>query len=326
MPFEIVPDLLEHEQLAGEAPRETDPELLHQRGLEHWKRGELGPALAHLFALCQLNPSRPSDKLHRQKGLLGFAIAASALGRIRLSHRLIELLLAEPLHESLRVNVLCQAALNWADIGSNDLAMGCLDRAEAITKRSDHRSKAFIRHNRAMFLLAARQLAVAMNQVNRAIRAYRKAGDLLNALLAHGIKARILLASGEPAAALKLARRARREAEEEGLSHVAARRALDEAHALVALERADAALPVLNVALATAVEVSDRTLEFQVHFWLWKAYTSLGDATRADLQRETAEHLVRFVQDPVDEAKELRALGQKRKDVSPSRRPRSRRR
>lgn len=329
LPFEIVPDLLELDALAAEPPDISDAELLYERGTELWRAGQVGPALAHLFALRMLPPGS-TDTLVRQKCLLGFAVAANKLGRTQLSHRLIESLLREPPHESLRVYVLVQAATNWHHLGSQDVASAMLTQARAVLQPGRRREAALIDHEAARQWSHAGDHRKALAAARSAAEHYTKAGDAFGRCLVAGVRVDALLMAGRTREALEEARASRSDAKRRGYGAVAARRLVDEGRALLA-SASDRAVAVLQAALAEAVALDHPPVRFSAHYWLWKAYEAAGEAERARVERDAACSYARVVHDNSVEIQEVRALmsgGEKLHDARPmdqtARRPRRR--
>lgn len=305
LPLDIVPDLLELEELAAEPPEETDPAVLYKKGLEFWKKGDFGAALAHVFAMRINTPSDPGSRLERQKGLLAFSIAASGTSKMKLAQRLIESLLLEPPDPSLRVGALIQAAICWARLGSRDMALGALHQAEGYTRDTDERDRALIAHTRADILLDEGRLDEAEQEANAAVERYARAGDTLNQAIAMNVPVAVRFAQGKPREALELAGKALEFAREHGHAAMASRRRLDQGRALLEMDRAKDALGHLQEALADAIARTDRELEFRAHFWLWKCFRAVGDGERATLEHQAACYFARHVDERTAELREL---------------------
>ena len=65
---------------------------------------------------------------------------------------------------------------------------------------------------------------------------------------------------------------------------------------------------VLRAVLADAVAASDDVGRFYAHFYLWKAYSALGAASRADHACRNAGFYLQFTDEASQEAIELRGL------------------
>ena len=324
LPLEVVPDLLELESLAAEAPKETDPDTLLARGKEHWAKGEIGPGLACLFALRQVAAAgRRGDRVV-QRALLSFAIAAGSIGRVRLANHLVSELLVAPPDPSLRLNVLVQAAVTWRDLGSPDASLAFLMQAESCEGASAPGVRAWILHARANALLDAGCIGEASVAMTAAREAYEAAGDPVNAAHALGVRIRILLAEGRVREARELAEQTLAEAEQAGMKLVALNRRIDLGRCLVALGQTKDAIARLTEGLAHALLARSRTAEFRAHFWLWKAWTAAGDREQARLEYALAVNRLQSMDEVTWESRELRSSmttgGEHEKPYRPRRR------
>jgi tetratricopeptide (TPR) repeat protein len=308
LPFQLAGDLIELEDLSAAWPQETDLELLYRRGVESWKRGDIRQGLAHLFSLRTRTEPGEKGRLARQKALLAFAIGVGGLGKYRLSRQIVEDLLLETPVPQLLVPVLVQAATAWRGLGSLEAALAFIERAAAHLAPDDHQQRGWVLHGKAKILTLARRQDEAEAEIARAIRAYRRAGDTHGECAADGVRLRIHRARGEHERMLRVARRARKKAEEHGHESFAHMHGLDEGCAAVALGRSDEGLAMLRTALAGAVATGDQELEFHAHYHLWKLYEALGDPERAQVERDASRYFVRFVDELSEEAEEVRAL------------------
>lgn len=307
LPLEVVPDLLELESLAAEAPKETDPEKLLARGRAHWEKGEIGPGLACLFALRQVAAAGRRSDPAVQRAVLAFAVAASSIGRVRLANHLLGDLLVSPPDPSLRLNVLVLAAVNWRDLGAPDAALAFLLQAEACDGASAPGVQAWIQHARANALLDAGQVAAAAAAIAAARTAYESAGDPVNAAHCLGVQVRILLAEGRAGEARDLAQQALDDAEQAGLKVVAVNRRIDLGRCLVELGQAREALGLLTEGLAHALLLRLRTAEFRAHYWLFRAWAAAGDREQARLEHALALHRLQSLDEVSHESRALRS-------------------
>ncbi len=328
LPLEIVPDLLELDALAAEPPAITDPDALYTRGTALWREGQVGPALAHLFALRML-PASATDPLLRQKALLGFAVFANKIGRTELSHRLIERLLRDGPHESIRVYVLVQAAINWQNLGSRDMAAAVLQHARSLLRPGQHHEAALVEHETARQWIRAQDPKQALTALRQALRSYGAAGDHSGRCTALAVRVDALLQLKRPREAAAAAREGRREAQRRGFAMIAAARYIDEGRAQLAYAPAEA-VTTLQAALGEAVALGNASIRFSGHYWLWKAFEATHQPERARIERDAACSSVRAIQDTTDEVREVRALVEKgglhatRPMASPARRSRRR--
>lgn len=308
VPLGIAEDLLDLEEFAGELPAETTPGTLYEEGIKHWKTGDLRQALAHLFALRSQVPKEPESRAERQRALLGFAVAVGGLGKFRLSRQIVEDLLLEPPVPELLVRVLVQIAACWHSLGSETAAAAFLSQAESLTSPKDHRERAWIAHLRASALSSMGRHDAATAELERAIKGYRQGKDVHGESRALAVRFRILFEQGDYGKARQTARLAREEAERHGFKRLAVMRRLEEARAALALRDTEAGLDALAQALAESVATQDPVMQFYAHYYLWKAHADQGDKARAQLERDSAQYYVRFVDEATPETKEIRAM------------------
>ncbi len=306
IPLDVAGGLADLEQFAGALP--ADPAADYQEAIRQWKAGDLRLGMAHLLALKTQTTSDPATKLLRQKALLAFGIAAGSLGRYRLSRNIVDELLLEPPEPSLLVPILTQAAACWHRLGSSEVALALLGRAESHVAAGEHQKLAWICHNRASTLVTLGQFAEGRAELGRARMAYRAAKDTHGEGLALGVLVRLAVDRGALDAALVAAREAHAFATKHGHDRLRIMRRIDEGRILIALKETQAGIAALNDGLAGAIAMQDGVSQFHAHFHLWKAHGRLGDAARADLELRAAQYYVRFLDDVAPEATEVRQL------------------
>jgi tetratricopeptide (TPR) repeat protein len=304
--LQVAGELAEVEQLAGELP--ADPLASYEEAVERWKAGDMRRAMAHLLVLMRRSADESANRLERQKTLLTFAITAGSLGKYRLSRQILDELLLDPLNPELLVSALAQLATCWHWLGSGEVALALLARAEIHLQENDPQKRAWVLHNRASTLVSLGRFDEARREIDRAREAYRAARDSYGEGRVQGVLVRLHIARGEFEQALRTTRAAEDYARENKHERLSVMRKVDEGRILLALDRAEAAVDTLNMALAGALSAKDEVCQFHAHFYLWKAYTRRGEAQRADLELRAAEYFVRFLDDETPETAEIRRL------------------
>jgi predicted Zn-dependent protease len=322
LPLQMAGDLAEVEQFTGELP--VDPAAGYEDAIKEWRAGDLRKAVAYLLALRTQTRDDPADRLKRQKALVAFAIAAASLGKQRLSLHIIEELLLEPLDPSLLVSALVQAGVCWNRLGSGEIALAFLARAETHVPPKDHRQRAWVKHSYASTLVTMKRFGEAEAELVKALEAYRAAKDSYGECGALGVRVRLSFEQGDFKGALEAARAAQRHAQEHGHERLRVMRKIDEGRCLLALKDTAAGIQSLNEGLSGAVALQDGTCRFHAHHYLWKAYAKQGDPSRADIELRAAQYYIASLDEVTPEALEVRAtLGQR--GVSARSRPDARR-
>jgi tetratricopeptide (TPR) repeat protein len=308
IPPHLVADLVELEKLAVEEPKGKDLETLCREGVELWKKGEIGEALAYLFAIRQHVPDDDKSRLLRQRATLNFAIAASDLGKHKLARQLMDDLLCEPPDPALISRVLIFAASVWRGLGSVEMALASIRQAATHVADDDDQQRAWVLHQEARLLVETGDLKGAKRALDRVMKLYRELGDKDGEARASIVNVNLHLARGEVKAALTCARRTLRMAEEHGLDLSVLSSRLEIGRLLIMSGSSKKALEPLHKALAQATGLGERRAEFYAHYHLWKAHEALGDRDRAKFELHAASYFVQFIEDPVPEAAEVRAL------------------
>lgn len=308
LPFELAGDLLELESLAGRRPPRADLQQLIDHGKEAWQRGDFRDALAHVIAVRIYATNRPEDRRLRQTAILAFSSMAARLGRLRLSLRLIDELLLEPVEAALLPNALIQAAVTWHELGCLPVAFGLLDQAKRLVEESDAQRQAWIANLEAVLLTKAGRLEEALAASRRSRDSYDRVGDSHGTVKALLRTARILAQSAAWVEAERALDEANGLAERQGHAELVTAVQMQRGELLLASGAGEDAIPLLESALKRAQTAGDLSLQFVGHYSLWKAYTALGDRDRARFECEAARYHVRFVEDVTPEAEEVRRL------------------
>lgn len=316
LPIEVAGDLLEIEELAGERPEETDPEILRTTAVEAYQRGEIRKALACFLKLREVLAGEGIEGYERQRELQNFAGTLCSIGKYRLARRILEDLLMEDLEPGLETTVNLTMARVWSAIGSSAGTLTFAARARELAGPDDHQILAWTDHSAATGYELRRDYETAERLIRKAIDAYDRAGDPYGAGRAYGKWFRILISSDRPGEALRIARHGIRHAEEHDLPRVRVLRQLDLAEALLAAGDTDPAFETLNDALSAAIGSGDRAVQFYAHYYLWKAHQQCGDLDRAGLELNNASYFLRFVDESTDQTEEVRRFMKPEEDDS----------
>lgn len=323
----LLADLMDLEGLAVQPPVGKDLETLIEDGRRYWEQGDTAQGLAHLFAVRERVPADPAARLLRQKATLAFAIFARGLGKSELAHQLVDDLLREPPDPSILLHVLVLAASVWRGLGSLAAALAFQARAELEVDPGDPRQVAWVFHEKGKLLSAAGQHVAAGEALERAVEAYRAAADPYGESKALLAKVGALAAAGRFLDALEVARHVLSRSESLGHAQVELAARIEIGRNLVASGSAEEGLDALAAALAKAMMLKDRHGQFLAHYCRFKAYEAVGDLDRAALELEFARYFVRFVDEAMPEADEVRSAldtgaphGAKRRNPPPSKR------
>ena len=309
VPAYLVANLIEMEELSGAVPTSRDPDVLRRNGLEHWKKGDIGRALAHLMALRELAPTDEAQRAKRQEAILDFSIAAASLGRLLLAREILSDLLCEPPDPRLVARVLLQAATVWSRSGANDAAMGFLREAEAQADTSDVATIAWLHHAQAKASVVRGRLRDAEARVRKAIAGYRRSKDTYGEARARLLRVEIAEARRDTVSGLRLAREARAFATRHGHRALAGMALVRAGRLYVHSGKNEPAVQSLRTALAELARIGDPHGRFLAHYWLSVAYAELGDHERARFEAQAATHFSGFVDKrSCPEARDMRAL------------------
>ena len=295
VPAHLVANLIEMEELSGAVPASRDPDELHRDGLDHWKKGDIGRALAHLMALRELAPTDEALRWKKQEALLDFSVAAAGLGRLQLAREILNELLCEPPDPMLVTRVLLQAATVWSRSGAPDAAMGFLREAEARADRSDAATMAWLHHAHARALVDRGRLTAAESRLDKAVAGYRLAKDTYGEARARLLRVRLAEVRRDTPLGLRLAQEARDFARRHGHRALAGMALVRRGHLYVHAGQNAPAVRALRTALAEFARLGDPHGRFLAHYWLSVAYARSGDADRARFEEQSARHFSGFM-------------------------------
>lgn len=295
VPAHLVANLIEMEEQSGAVPTTRDPDELRRAGLDYWKTGDIGRALAHLMALRELVPTDEALRWKKQQALLDFSIAATGLGRLQLAREILNELLCEPPDPSLITKVLLQAATVWSRSGAADAAMAFLKQAESRADRSDKATVAWLHHAHARELVERGKLKQAQTRLEKAIAGYREVKDTYGEARGRLLRVGIAEKRRDVDTALVLAQEAREFALRHGHRVLAGMALLRRGHLYVQIEKHGQAIRALQTSLAELAGLGDPHGRFLAHYWLSVAYDRSGDAERARFEARSARHFSGFV-------------------------------
>lgn len=302
----LAADLIELEELAVEPPEGRDLDTLHREGVDHFNAGRYAEGLAHFIAVQQYAVAGSGDELTRQRAMVAFGAAARDLGKIRLAKKIVDDLLCTPPDPSLLVNVLVLGASTWRALGSLDAAIAFLDRAEKLLDGTRPEKTAWVFHLKAKLLVAIGEPAAARVALDRAIGAYVEAGDGMGHAKALLTGVAVEEARDDLDAAAGCALEAMRIAARGGFR--AAVHTAEIEVARVALRQGDAAAAIerLHDALAGFHRLGSRNGQFTAHYWLWKSHLAAGEKDRARFELKAARFLSDFIDEKGPERDEVR--------------------
>jgi tetratricopeptide (TPR) repeat protein len=316
VPVHMVPDLLELEELAAEEPVGKDLPTLFRDGLAEWKKGNVGDALAHLFAIRYSVPADEESRSLRQEATLSFAVAARELGRLALARQLVDDLLCEPPADELLAKILILSSTLWSAQGSCAMGLATIRQAALHLVPGDDRQRAWMLHQEARLLIETGEPGEAEPILEQAMKLYRVVSDAHGETKALITRIGVLDAQGDPDGARSCADQALEIAKEHeyGLLEMAAR--IEIGRLLVNSGSAEEGVKQLRTALSKAVLLDDTIAEFHAHYQLWKAYEAVGEEDRMKFAFQSAAFLVQSIDALSPEAKEIckevEKLGRKR--------------
>jgi len=306
LPIQAAGDLLDIEAIAGTVAVKGDFATLRERGVKSWQSGDLPTALACYLAIRRHADERGPDRAVRHESILSFAVMAAKLGKHHIARQILDDLFLDKPERPMLLRVFIQAAGTWQALGSTDVALAHLYGAEQLVDPGDDRGRGWILHLRASIQIDRGAFDEASANLDEAARVYDKAGRPYDRALALVMMARLEVERGDPASAIRAARRASAFAARKDFDRVHALALIQEARAHLLAAKADRALTVLTRVLAETIAASDNVIRFYSHFYLSKAYASLGDSLRSRVEFEQAGYFVRFVDQASKETSEVR--------------------
>ncbi len=308
LPAHLVSDLVELEQLAVEEPEGKSLEALLKDGVSHWRRGELGEGLAHLLAIRIQKPTDKKSLLMKQKACLAFATAARDVGKLKLAKQLLDDLLLEPVDQSLMATVLIQSSVVWNSLGSAEMGLATVRQAACHIDKGDFETRAQVRHQEAKLLLMQGQPAVALEAVDEALKLYRKVQNVQGEARVLIVKIDAQAALGDLDAAMRTARKVIRMGEEHELGPVGTSARMEYGRLLAMSGSYEDGIEELREALAEAVRLECKLIQFHTHYHLWKAYEANGDQDRAKFEFQSARYFLEFIDSTTEQARDMRSI------------------
>lgn len=307
--YEVPEDWLLH-VLSVEPPvlgPTQDLRALLDRGVEHWRRGEIPEALGCAVAVRETQPRTAEERRLRQRATIEFATYARGMGWLKFARSLLDEVLCEPLEPAFQVRALVLGAAVWSALGSSIVARAFVDYAARLTSaEANPREAAMVLHQKAKVLTELGQFDEAQDAIEEALKLYAKTGEEFNAARATLLLGRILEDRGDAAGGLEARRRALAVSREKGFKNVEMHALLEIGRQLTTLNRAEDAIRALQEALALAVTQQDANVEFHAEQRLSKAYGAIGNAAAAEAALEAARNLAGRIDDGSRHVTELR--------------------
>lgn len=310
IPPHLVSDLVELEMLAGEPETVVPDDLqaLHDKGVEHWKSGNVKAGLAYLLAVREYVPETDDARVLRQQASLAFATAARNLGKYRLARQIVDDLLCEPPVAEVLVRALVLSGSLWRGLGSLDAALGMIRQAEERLRPDDRKERAWVLHQKAKLLLEAGEVKQAGQALARAVESYREVQDAYGEVRALVLCVALEEAKGQPTRAARTARQVIELSERHGYTRGVIYGHIELGRLLSKTEDQDAGMEHLRQGLGEAVRIGEPNAQFTAHYHLWKAHEAGGDRERAAFELNAASYFVRLVDEHTPEVDEVRRL------------------
>jgi tetratricopeptide (TPR) repeat protein len=311
IPPHLVSDLVQIENVAGSAPvvaEGQDLQALHDRGLQHWRDGNVAEGLAYLFAVREFVPDSEESRVLRQRTTLLFATAARNLGKYRLARQITDELLCEPPAEEVRVPALVLAASLWIGQSAPDVALGLILQAEQLLPGRPEKERTWVLHQKAKLLFRTGQFASAEETLRRALACYRKLGDTYGEMRALSLRVAMQESQNDDNRAIRTARQVIKLSERHGHARGFAFGHLELGRILVKTGEIDSGLEHLTRGLSDAVRLKDNNAQFYAHYHLWKTHVATDQLDRARFELNAASYFVQFVDERTPEVDEVARL------------------
>jgi tetratricopeptide (TPR) repeat protein len=185
-----------------------------------------------------------------------------------------------------------------------------------LSDTDDHQQQAWIIHQEAKLLLENGDLEEASKAVAQAVKLYRKLGDRDGEARASIIKLQILETREGTEAAIKCARKVIRTAKEHGHDLPLASGYLAYGRLLSKSGSPEKGILELRKALAHAVLLDNKFVEFHAHYNLWKAHEQQGDRDRMRFEFQSLSHFLKFIDASSKEAREVKAMLEQEENAS----------
>jgi tetratricopeptide (TPR) repeat protein len=166
---------------------------------------------------------------------------------------------------------------------------------------------AYVAHEKASTLTTMGRADEAEVELERALAAYREAGNVYGEGGAMGVGVRLAASRQDHELAEARARAALDHARHHDLDRLVCLRLIDRAKALLELKKLVEAHAQLNEALALALDKEDHAAQFFIYHARWRVRLAEGDRERAPLELSAAQYAIRYVDEAGPEAREVRS-------------------
>ena len=307
LPMQAAGEVLDLEALSGAIPIERDPTKLRDRALDAWRGGRIAEALACFLAFRRRVPDDDKHRPMRQEAVLTFAVATASLGKLHLSRFMLDELLLEQPEGDFLLRVLIQQSVVWRALGSPVASRAFIDRAAALVRTDSPKYKGWIEHQLGLVLMEEGNFREASIRLERAVQLHRRARSPHDEVLALLGITRLRFEEGRAKDALTIARQTARQAERHKFKRLRLSALVDQARALLALDRVDDSKLILRAVLADSLVRDDNVVNFFAHFYLWQAEVALANPDRAAIELREASYYLKYVDQTSQEAATLRA-------------------
>ena len=304
---QVAGDLLDLEDLTAPVPFERDPTKLRAMAVTHWRAGKIPEALAAFIAFRQATSNPDVSREMRHKAIIDFAIAASSLGQHHLARQLLDDVLVDAPAPDLLVSILVQLSVVWRSLGSIEAALAFLERAATHVPKESHRQIGWLRHQRALIQIDAREFGAAGKSLRAAERSYQQAKSDHDCAIVMVSFAHLAFKEGQAVAAVRAADRAAAFATEHGFGRIRLAALIERSRALQLGDRVEESRDVLRRVLADSIAADDNVIRFYAHYYSWKAELMGGSSGRAEIELREAGYYLSFVDQTSPEAADVRA-------------------
>lgn len=310
IPSEFVSDMFEIESLGIEVPEVSSFATAREKARRCWVSGDFNRGFAWHVGL-RVSPSwQAAPEEERIDATLQLANYARTAGRLGLATRALDEALRGGIPDDRAWRALVLGSTIWRRLGSRHVALAMIQRASALLGPDDREGFSMVLHEEALLLLEQGDTDAAQTRLRHALRHYRDVEDSTGEARCLVFRARVYVAEEKYSQAIRSARQAEAIADENDLGRVRVSALLQVGLALVLSGRAREAIEVVLPALTLATELQEDGLLFHAHYRLWRAYESLGQRGKADIELKKARLYADFAEDADQEIREVRQAAQ----------------